>query len=164
MRAVWTGSPPPLAPGFIPRPETGGALEAALIPGSTAALVSYHPGSAGRNWLDACGKTQLAVAFAQSASEHAEVELVFWVTAISRASVLSGYAEAAAAAAIAGTGDAESTSTRLLGWLRDTSRPWLMVLDDLLSGIIERSELNLPAGDALTATARASLANITGTS
>ena len=131
MKAVWTGSPPPLAPGFIPRTEPGGALAAALVPGAMAALVSYHPGSAGRNWLDACGKTQLAVAFAQSAAEQAEVELVFWVTATSRASVLSGYAEAAEAAEIVRTGDAESTSARFLRWLRDTSRPWLMVLDDL---------------------------------
>jgi tetratricopeptide (TPR) repeat protein len=122
-----------------------------------AALVSHHPGSAGRDWLDACGKTQLAVAFAHSAAERAEVELVFWVTATSRASVLSGYAEAAAAAEIAGAGDAESTSARLLGWLRDTSRPWLMVLDDLTAaaGLDGRLWPAGPAGRVLVTTADA---------
>jgi tetratricopeptide (TPR) repeat protein len=157
VKAIWTGSPPPLAPGFIPRTEAGGTLEAALVPGATAALVSYHPGSAGRNWLDACGKTQLAVAFAQSAAEQAEVELVFWVTATSRASVLSGYAEAAAAAGIATTGDAESTSARLLRWLRDTSRPWLMILDDLTAtaGLDARLWPAGPSGRVLVTTADA---------
>lgn len=156
---IWTGSPPPLAPGFISRPETGGPLEAALVPGAAAALVSYHPGSAGRNWLDACGKTQLAVAFAWSAARHAGVELVFWVTATSRASVLSGYAEAAAAAEIAGPGDAESAAARLLGWLRDTSRPWLMILDDLTAtaGLDDRLWPAGPAGRVLVTTADAAI-------
>jgi tetratricopeptide (TPR) repeat protein len=119
--------------------------------------VSYHPGSAGRNWLDTCGKTQLAVALAQSAAELAEVELVFWVTATSRASVLSGLAEAAAAAEIAGAGDAESTAARLLGWLRDTSRPWLMVVDDLTAaaGLDGRLWPAGPAGRVLVTTADA---------
>lgn len=155
--AVWTGSPPPLAPGFISRPETGGALDAVLVPGAAAALVSGHPDPAGRNWHDGCGKTQLAVAFAQSAAQNAEVELVFWVTATSRASVLSGYTEAAAAAGIARTGDAESVSARLLGWLRDTSRPWLMVLDDLTAaaGLDGRLWPAGPAGRVLVTTADA---------
>jgi len=156
--AVWTGSPPPLAPGFIPRPETGGTLEAALVPGATVALVSDHAGSAGRGWLDGCGKTQLAVAFAHAAAQQAEVELVFWVTATSTASVLSGYAEAAAVAGVAGAGDAESVSARLLGWLRDTSRPWLVVLDDLTvtAALGDRLWPSGPAGRVLMTTADAS--------
>jgi hypothetical protein len=145
--AVWIGSPPPLASGFIPRLETGGALEAALVPGAVAALVPDHPVSAARTWLDGWGKTQVAVAFAQFAAQWAEVELVFWVTATGSAAVLSGYAEAAVAAGVARTGDAEAVSARLLGWLQDTSRPWLMVLDDLTAAAGLGNRL-WPAGPA----------------
>ena len=54
------------------------------------------------------------------------------MTATTRASVLSGYAEAARA--VMGTelaGTAESAAARFIGWLAQTSRPWLVVLDDL---------------------------------
>lgn len=130
MTAVWSGSAPPLAPGFVARPETGGDLE--TFPAGTAvALVPDRPAADRRDWHDACGKTQLAVAVAQSAAQRGEAEFVFWVTGTSRASVLSGYAEAAAAAGLAPTGDPESVPARFLGWLRDTPRPWLLVLDDL---------------------------------
>jgi len=130
-RPVWTGSAPPLASGFIIRPETGHLLERTLAPGMTVALVPDRATAGPRNWRDSCGKTQLAVALAQSMWQAGAVDLVIWLTGTSRSQVLSGYTEAAAAAGAQLTGDAESVSARFLGWLRDSGRPWLVVVDDL---------------------------------
>jgi tetratricopeptide (TPR) repeat protein len=149
---VWTGSAPPRASGFIARPESGPALALALAPGATVALMAERPSivgigaSAGRSWLDACGKTQLALSHAMSLWERGEVGLVVWVTATSRASVLSGYAEAAAAVGVPSTGSAELAAAHFLGWLRDSSQPWLVVLDDLTATALD--ERLLPAGPA----------------
>ena len=49
----------------------------------------------------------------------------------SRASVLSGYRQAAAELGLDHGGDAEAVAARFLAWLDGTSRPWLVVLDDL---------------------------------
>ena len=150
---AWTASAPPLASGFIPRPETGQALETALVPGSVIALVPDRTGTGDRSWRDACGKTQLAVAAARSLWQSGAVELVIWLTATSRASVLSGYAEAARTAGTAdgmGTGmagDTDSLATRLIAWLRETDRPWLVVFDDLTAGAVPDERL-WPAGPA----------------
>jgi hypothetical protein len=150
---AWPASAPPLASGFIPRQETGQALEEALAPGSVTVLVSDRIGTGSRSWRDACGKTQLAAAAARSLWRSGAVELVIWLTATSRASVLSGYAEAARTAGAAdgmGTGmdgDPESVATRLIAWLRETDRPWLVVLDDLTAGAVPNERL-WPAGSA----------------
>jgi tetratricopeptide (TPR) repeat protein len=131
----WTASAPPLAAGFVERPETGQALDAALLPGSTAVLVPDRPAPAGRGWRDASGKTQLAVAVARSLRQGMVVELVIWLTATSRASVLAGYAEAAARAGVVTGGDPESVAARFIAWLSDTARPWLVIFDDLTAGV-----------------------------
>ncbi len=138
LAGLLTGSAPPLADGFIVRPETGGALETRLVPGTAVALVSARPAAdgeagreVGRGWRGSSGKTQLALSFAQFLRQRDEVDLVIWVTASSRASVLSSYAEAAAALGGQVSGDADSAAARFVGWLRDTGRPWLLVLDDL---------------------------------
>jgi tetratricopeptide (TPR) repeat protein len=124
---------PPLASGFTPRPETGQALAAALVPGSTTVLVTGLAAAGARNWHDACGKSQLAAAAARSLGQSGAVDLVIWVAAGSRASVLSSYAEAARArdGISGGSGGIEAAAARLTGWLRDTTRPWLVVLDGL---------------------------------
>ena len=136
----WAASAPSLAAGYVPRPETGQALDAALLLGSTTVLVPDRsgpggPGPGGRNWRDASGKTQLAVAAARSLWQDSAVEQVIWLTATSRASVLSGYAEAAARAGVVTGGDPESVAARFIAWLRDTTRPWLVVFDDLTAGV-----------------------------
>jgi tetratricopeptide (TPR) repeat protein len=136
----WAAAAPTLVAGYVPRPETGQALDAALLPGSTTVLVPDrsgpdHPSPSGRNWRDASGKTQLAVAAARSLWQGATVELVIWLTATSRASVLSGYAEAAARTRVVTGGDPESVAARFIAWLRDTPRPWLVVFDDLSAGV-----------------------------
>jgi len=134
---VRTGSAPPLTAGFVARPESAPGLAQVLTPGSAVALTPARatrtpvpPGSP--DWPGCCGKTQLAVYFAESLWQARELELLVWVTAVSRAAILSGYAAAAAAAlGVSETGDAEATAARFLGWLGETSRPWLIILDDL---------------------------------
>ena len=110
------------------------------MPGTSVALVSENFSQQARSWQDSSGKTQLAVAFAQSLWQAAAVDLVIWVNATSRSAVLASYAEAAAALDIQLSGEAETVSNRFLGWLRDTPRPWLVVLDDLTAaaGVDER--------------------------
>ncbi|HMH91761.1 MAG TPA: hypothetical protein VK586_11845, partial [Streptosporangiaceae bacterium] len=94
---VRVGPVPPLAAGFITRPETAPGLGGTLFPGRVAVVAPARPSAEpGRDWLSVCGKTQLAAHFAESLWRSREVELLVWVTATSRAAVLSGYAEAAA--------------------------------------------------------------------
>jgi hypothetical protein len=128
---VRSGAMPPLVPGFVTRTETDPGLVPALVPGGGAVLVPSRPIGEER-WPGVCGKTQLAVHFAESLWRSGEVELLAWVTATSRASVISGYAEAADAVTGGGpAADGEAAAARFVSWLRQTSRPWLVVLDDL---------------------------------
>jgi len=130
---VRSGAMPPLADGFSTRPETAPGLGTALVPGTAAVLApSRAVADEWRGWLGSCGKTQLAIHFAESLWRSRQVELLVWVAATSRAAVMSDYMEAAAAAI--GTdpaGDGESVAARFVSWLGETSRPWLVVLDDL---------------------------------
>jgi tetratricopeptide (TPR) repeat protein len=135
---VWpvrSGAVPPLADGFSARPETAPGLSAALVPGATVVLVPGREpspaGSGSQDWLGACGKTQLAVYAAESLWRSSELDLLVWVVATSRAAVLSGFVAAAAATGSDHVGDAESVAANFAGWLRETSRSWLVVLDDL---------------------------------
>jgi hypothetical protein len=135
--AAWpvrSGLVPPLAEGFIARPETVPGLEGALVPGAAVALVSSQ-GTEGGGYDQprSCGKTQLASYVARSLWRSRAVDLLAWVTAMSRASVLSGYVQAAARLGLDYAGDAESVAARFVAWLDGTSRPWLVVLDDLCS-------------------------------
>ena len=80
----------------------------ALVPARAAADSS-------RDWRASSGKTQLAVAFAESFWQAGGVDLLVWIVATSRASVLSGLVEAAVAAVGADpAGDAESIATRFI--------------------------------------------------
>ena len=140
---VRSGTVPALADGFSSRLETAPDLAAALPPGAAVALVpdraaapAVGPGPAAiraaQDWLRSSGKTQLAAAFAESLWQSGGVDLLVWIEATSRASVLSGYAAAMAAA----TGrdqasSCESVAAQFLSWLGETSRSWLVVLDDL---------------------------------
>jgi len=130
---VRSGAVPPLADGFISRLETAGDLVAALAPGTTVVLGPGRPAGGGTtDWLASSGKTQFAAGFAESQWQAGKIELLVWVDATSRAAVLSGYVAAADAATSTDlAGDAESVAARFVTWLAETSRPWLMVLDDL---------------------------------
>jgi tetratricopeptide (TPR) repeat protein len=155
---VRSGAVPALADGFSARPETAPGLAAALPPGEAVALVPDRAAApaafAGplaapdaQDWLRSSGKTQLAAAFAQSLWQSGAIDLLVWIDATSRASVLSGYAAATTAA----TGrdhasSCESVAAQFLSWLGETSRPWLVVLDDL-TGVANLDGL-WPAGPA----------------
>ncbi len=159
-RPAWpvrSGTVPALADAFSARPDTAPGLAAALPAGAAVALVpgsaaagqgraaavagrAPSPPAAGgqaaapatRDWPRSSGKTQLAAAFAESLWQSGGVDLLVWIDATSRASVLSGYA--AATAAVTGRAQVstcESVAAQFLSWLGETTRPWLLVLDDL---------------------------------
>src|SRR5215469_5676469 len=132
---VQTGTMPPLADRYTIRHETGPDLAVALDRSAVVALTPRTRRSeslAGNDLLHCTGKTQLAVQHAQAMWQARAVDLLVWIDASSRESILSGYIDAAAAligAPPAGT--AESTATSFLHWLSLTDRRWLVVLDDL---------------------------------
>ena len=165
---IRSGTVPALADGFGARPETSPGLAAALPAGAAVALVpdraaapATRPGPLAapdaQDWLRSSGKTQLAAAFAESLWQSGGVDLLVWIEATSRASVLSGYA--AATAAVTGRDQAsscESVAAQFLSWLGETSRSWLVVLDDLsdpanLAGLWPAG----PAGRVLVTSAEA---------
>jgi tetratricopeptide (TPR) repeat protein len=137
--AIWpvkVGVIPPLADRLSTRPESAPDLAAGFSRNIAIALV---PRGAGREptdgWLQCCGKTQVAAAFAEAQWRARSVDLLLWINASSSASVLAGLAEAAAA--ITGTevsGDAAVAATSLLAWLRQADQRWLAVFDDLVDG------------------------------
>ena len=124
---------PPLAEGFSDRPDTARGILDALVPGSTIALVPGSEFAEGKqNWLGASGKTQIAVMLTEELWRSGTVDMVVWISAASRSAVLSGYVEAwVAATGIEPVGTAESIAAQFVSWLAQTSRPWLIVLDDL---------------------------------
>jgi len=140
---IRSGTVPTLADGFSARLETAPGLAAALPAGTAAALVSdraadpaadsgRHAAPDAPDWLRSSGKTQLAAAFAESLWQSGGVDLLVWIEATSRASVLSGYA--AATAVVTGrdqASSAESVAAQFLSWLGETSRSWLLIFDDL---------------------------------
>src|SRR5215469_4714992 len=130
---IRSGTVPALADGFSTRLETAPGLAAALPAGAAVALVpdraaapAAFPGPAAApdapDWLRSSGKTQLAVVFAESLWQSGGIDLLVWIEATSRASVLSGYA--AATTAVTGRGQAsscESVAAQFLSWLGETS-------------------------------------------
>ena len=157
--AVWpvrSGVVPTLADGFSARPETVADLGAALVTGAVVALVPARiAGERPGGWLESCGKTQLAVSVSESLWLAGRLDLLLWVSAARRASILSSYADAAAAVQETDLGgDGESVAARFAGWLRQTTRPWLVVMEDLndpagLDGLWPSG----PAGRVLVTTA-----------
>lgn len=132
---VRSGLVPPLAEGFISRPESAPGLAQAAAPGAVVALTPARTVSGpAPDWFGSCGKTQLAAYLAESLWKARELDLLVWITATSRAAILTGYANAAVAAmGVDPAGDAESLALRFAGWLAETNRSWMVVLDALAS-------------------------------
>jgi len=129
---VRAGAVPPLAAAFTVRTDSVPRIESLLEPGGTVALVPGPEGAGdAAGWLGSCGKTQLAAYVAETLWQSRGVELLAWVNASDRASVLAGYTEAAAQLGLDDGSDAELAAARFLGWLGSTARPWLVVLDDV---------------------------------
>jgi len=145
---IRVGAMPPLAEGFSDRPDTARGILDALVPGSTIALVPGSEFAEGKqNWLGASGKTQIAVMLTEELWRSGTVDMVVWISAASRSAVLSGYVEAwVAATGIEPVGTAESIAAQFVSWLAQTSRPWLVVLDDLPS--VEELDGLWPEGPA----------------
>jgi tetratricopeptide (TPR) repeat protein len=145
---IRAGVVPALADGFSARPEAAADLAAALVTGAVVVLVPARiAGERPGGWLESCGKTQLAVCAAEALWQARRLELLIWVTCAKRASVLSGYLEAAAAVRETDlSGDGEEVARRFARWLGRTSLPWLMVLED----VEDRAALDelWPAGPA----------------
>jgi tetratricopeptide (TPR) repeat protein len=129
---VLSGLMPPVAGFYTPRTETGLTLAGSLNPGETAVLVTADEVARSLGPLGGTGKTQLAVAIAGAFWEQQSVELLCWVPATGRDSVLLGYAQALAdIGAARPEGGPEEAAEHFLRWLARTSRPWLAILDDL---------------------------------
>jgi quinol monooxygenase YgiN len=141
---IRSGPVPPLAEFFIPRQETGFACPGTgHAAGKPAALLgAEEPGVYLLAGPGGVGKTQLAVAFAHRLWRSCDIDLLVWVPASSRTAVLTGYAQALADASTLPGGppapgglsagdDLEAIAARFLTWLTGTSRPWLVVLDDV---------------------------------
>ena len=125
-----SGLVPPLADCFNTRPETGPGVLEAKSPGPL--LVLTTPSGPVADWPGGTGKTQLAVHLARTWGRDRPAGLLVWVTASSRAAVLSSYVRAfTERTGMVPAGDAETVAARFLAWLAETSQPWLVVLDDV---------------------------------
>ena len=61
------------------------------------------------------------------------MDLLIWITATSRDAIVTAYAQALADIGTAGLDDdPEAAAARLLTWLAETGRPWLVIFDDLV--------------------------------
>ena len=166
---IRSGTAPAVADGFAARLETSPDLAAVLPAGTAVALVPDRAAAPAarpaplaapdaQDWLRSSGKTQLAAAYAESLCHAGGADLLVWIEATSRASVLSGYAAATAAVTGRDQGSScESVAAQFLSWLGETSRSWLVVLDDLsdpanLDGLWPAG----PAGRVLVTSAEAS--------
>jgi tetratricopeptide (TPR) repeat protein len=123
---------PPLADCFGTRPESAPSLSR-FGPGETIVFTPGHlPLDSPLEWWGGTGKTQLAVYCAESLWQARELDLLLWVPASSRASVVASYTAAQAQIAGADCGDdADAVARRFLNWLVGTTQRWLVVLDDI---------------------------------
>jgi tetratricopeptide (TPR) repeat protein len=169
---ILSGIVPPLADSYYQRPETGLALRAALYPGDTLVLTddtwaydtgAYDTDNASVAASGGTGKTQLAVAYAHALWSVRAVEVLIWVTAASRDTIIAGFAQAAVAVGALGAAgqdgrgqnergqnergqNAEAAAARFAAWLAETDRSWALILDDL-SDLADLADV-WPAGPA----------------
>ena len=130
-----SGTVPPLADAYHPREQSGPDLASSMRPGQTVVLVhGEETGQASRvpTAQGGTGKTQLAVEFTHAMWNTRTVEILIWVNAASRESVITGFAQAANTVdASQPTEGAETAAARFVSWLAHTRRPWALVIDDL---------------------------------
>jgi tetratricopeptide (TPR) repeat protein len=127
-----SGTVPPLADAYYSRGQSGPDLASSMRPGETVVLIhgeetELTPASQGGT-----GKTQLAVEFTHAMWNTRAVEILIWVTAASRDSIVTGFAQAANTVDASQPDEgAESAAARFVSWLAHTRRPWALVIDDL---------------------------------
>ncbi|MFF3412684.1 tetratricopeptide repeat protein [Streptomyces sp. NPDC002742] len=79
------------------------------------------------------GKTQLAAHYARSAWVAGTIDLLLWINAYSRSSLVTGYGHAGVEVTGSDPGNLEEAAARFLNWAETTHRKWLVVLDDVNS-------------------------------
>src|SRR6201989_348050 len=130
-----SGTVPPLADAYYPREQSGPNLASTMRPGQTVVLV--HGEESGQDSRvpaaqGGTGKTQLAVEFTHAMWNTRAVEILVWVTAASRESIVTGSAQAPNTVDASQPDEgAESAAARFVSWLAHTRRPWALVIDDL---------------------------------
>ncbi|WBB63917.1 tetratricopeptide repeat protein [Streptomyces sp. WMMC500] len=133
--ATWphqVGTIPPQAGAFQHR-ENAEQLREAVAEDGTAVLSQVLSGMGG------VGKIQLAADYARTAwqlgPEPGGVDVLIWISAGSRDTIVAGYAQAGEELCGADTGNAEQATRTFLAWLQPKPgiRPcrWLVVLDDV---------------------------------
>ncbi|QQQ78631.1 hypothetical protein IOD16_09340 [Saccharothrix sp. 6-C] len=116
---VVVGRPPSDAAALRDRAELADAIDAASRERDVRQVLLTGPGGV--------GKSQLATA----AFHRARADVLVWVGARTRQSVLTGYARAWRALKSAAGTDDEAQADLFLAWLRSTDTSWLVVLDDV---------------------------------
>jgi tetratricopeptide (TPR) repeat protein len=140
-----SGIVPPLADAYFRRDQTGPDLASSLRPGGTAVLVHGDQTEQAPADQGGTGKTQLAVEFTHTMWNTRAVEILVWVTAVNRESIITGFAQAANTVDASQPDEgAEAAAARFVSWLDRTRRPWALVIDDL-ADVSDLEEL-WPAG------------------
>ncbi|NUT49694.1 MAG: tetratricopeptide repeat protein [Saccharothrix sp.] len=96
-----------------------------------AAEAHLADGSVVLSGLGGVGKSQLAARHAHAVWRDGSVDLLVWLGAAARASVISGYADAAGRVLRDPGRTPEDAANAFLAWLGSTDRRWLIVLDDV---------------------------------
>jgi DNA-binding SARP family transcriptional activator len=124
---VVVGEAPLVATAFQERPDVQARLDTAMRrAGSTTVITQVLSGDGG------IGKTQMAAAIFDRGQSSQSFQLFVWVTATSTEAAITAYAHALARVdPDASTADPRAAASRFLTWLRETSHPWLVVLDDV---------------------------------
>src|SRR6516225_1003086 len=127
-----SGTVPPLADTYYPREQSGPDLASSLRPGETVVLIHGEETELAPAAQGGTGKTQLAVEFTHAMWNTRAVEVLIWVNAASRESVITGFAQAANTVDASQPDEgAETAAARFVSWLANTRRPWALVIDDL---------------------------------
>jgi tetratricopeptide (TPR) repeat protein len=127
-----SGTVPPLADAYYPREQSGPDLASSLRPGETVVLIHGEETELAPAAQGGTGKTQLAVEFTHAMWNSRAVEILTWVNAGSRESVITGFAQAANTVDASQPDEgAETAAARFVSWLAHTRRPWALVIDDL---------------------------------
>jgi tetratricopeptide (TPR) repeat protein len=127
-----SGTVPPLADAYYPREQSGPDLASSMRPGETVVLIHGKETELMPAAQGGTGKTQLAVEFTHAMWNTRAVEVLVWVTAASRESIVTGFAQAANTVDGSQPDEgAESAAARFVSWLAHTRRPWALVIDDL---------------------------------
>jgi tetratricopeptide (TPR) repeat protein len=123
-RPILIGSPPREADCFQERNEENQLQEKLRsLHLSTSACLLIGPGGV--------GKSQIAAHYARKELAERSVDVAVWITANSRESVQTSYANAINAITGAESSGAESAAVKFLAWAQTAELKWLVVLDDL---------------------------------